>query len=293
MKSRDLAKAFRVKDGAGFRLARIDPAETLGYKSKEEATAALARGVERLAALQEKLYAHDRWAVLLVFQAMDAAGKDSTIKHVMSGVNPQGCEVFSFKSPSAAELDHDFLWRTTRCLPERGRIGIFNRSYYEEVLVVRVHPDLLEHEKLPEAVVTKDIWKERFEDIACFERHLARNGTLVLKFFLHISKEEQKRRLLSRIDDPQKNWKFSLGDVTERQHWDAYQHAFESALTHTSTKWAPWYIIPADHKWFARVAVADLVVRTLKSLKPGYPELDEEQRKGLRIAREQLEQEPS
>ena len=226
-----------------------------------------------------------------MFQAMDAAGKDSTIKHVMSGVNPQGCEVFSFKSPSAAELDHDFLWRTTRCLPERGRIGIFNRSYYEEVLVVRVHPDLLEHQKLPEAVVTKDIWKERFEDIACFERHLARNGTLVLKFFLHVSRAEQRRRFLERLDEEDKHWKFSATDLAERQHWDAYMEAYENMVRHTAQPDAPWYVVPADHKWFTRLVVVEAIIAAIEKLDLSFPTVPASERRALRAARAELERE--
>ena len=284
---------FIATPGKRVHLKDRDPAATGKYDKEEEAAEKLAKDVRRLAKWQEKLYAQNTHALLLILQGMDTSGKDGIIRHVMAGVNPQGTQVFSFKKPSPEELDHDYLWRSAKALPERGRIGIFNRSYYEEALVVRVHPELLAAEQLGREVPEKKIWKRRFKEMRNFEKYLVHNGIRVLKVFLHISKEEQKRRLLSRIDDPQKNWKFSLGDVTERQHWDAYQHAFESALTHTSTKWAPWYIIPADHKWFARVAVADLVARTLKSLKPHYPELDDEQRKSLRIAREQLEQEPS
>ena len=284
---------FIATPGKRIRLADWDTASTGKYDKPEDAADKLAKDIRRLGKWQEKLYAQNTHALLLILQGMDTSGKDGIIRHVMAGVNPQGTQVFSFKKPSPEELDHDYLWRSAKALPERGRIGIFNRSYYEEVLVVRVHPELLAAEQLGREVPEKKIWKRRFKEMRNFEKYLVHNGIRVLKIFLHISKEEQKRRLLSRIDDPQKNWKFSLGDVTERQHWDAYQHAFESALTHTSTKWAPWYIIPADHKWFARVAVADLVVRTLKSLKPDYPELDDEQRKSLRIAREQLEQEPS
>ena len=284
---------FIATPGKRVRLADWDPASTGKYGNEEEAAEKLAKDIRRLAKWQEKLYAQNTHALLLILQGMDTSGKDGIIRHVMAGVNPQGTQVFSFKKPSPEELDHDYLWRSAKALPERGRIGIFNRSYYEEVVVVRVHPELLAAEQLGREVPEKKIWKRRFKEMRSFEKYLVHNGIRVLKIFLHISKEEQKRRLLSRIDDPQKNWKFSLGDVTERQHWDDYQHAFESALTHTSTKWAPWYIIPADHKWFARVAVADLVVRTLKSLKPDYPELDEEQRKSLHLARELLEQEPS
>jgi PPK2 family polyphosphate:nucleotide phosphotransferase len=291
MKRNDVAKAFRVKDGAGFRLARIDPAETLGFESKDDVADTVARGVERLSALQEKLYAEHRWAVLLVFQALDAAGKDSTIKHVMSGVNPQGCEVFSFKAPSNEDLDHDFIWRAARCLPERGRIGIFNRSYYEEVLVVRVHPELLAREKLPEPLVTKDIWKERFEDIVAFERHLARNGTVILKFFLHVSRAEQRSRFLERLDKAAKNWKFSAADLAERQHWDAYMAAYEEMIRNTATPGAPWYVVPADHKWFTRLVVVEAIIAALEKLDLAFPTVPPGERKALKAARAALEQE--
>ena len=291
MKRHDVAKAFRVKDGAGFLLARIDPAETLGFESKDEVADTVARGVARLSALQEKLYAQDRWAVLLVFQALDAAGKDSTIKHVMSGVNPQGCEVFSFKAPSNEELDHDFIWRAARCLPERGRIGIFNRSYYEEVLVVRVHPELLVREKLPQPLVTKHIWKERFEDIVSFERHLARNGTVILKFFLHVSGAEQRRRFLERLDKSAKNWKFSAADLAERQHWDAYMAAYEEMIRNTATPGAPWYVVPADHKWFTRLVVVEAIVAALEKLDLAFPTVPPGDRKALQAARAALERE--
>ena len=291
MKRHDVAKAFRVKDGAGFRLARIDPAETLGFESKDDVADAVAHGVERLAALQEKLYAQDRWALLLIFQALDAAGKDSTIKHVMSGVNPQGCQVFSFKAPSNEDLDHDFIWRAARCLPERGRIGIFNRSYYEEVLVVRVHPELLARERLAEPLVTKDIWKERFEDIVSFERHLARNGTVVLKFFLHVSRAEQRRRFLERLDKPSKNWKFSAADLAERQHWDAYMAAYEEMIRHTATPGAPWCVVPADHKWFTRLVVVEAIIAALEKLDLAFPTVPPGERKALKAARAALERE--
>ncbi len=291
MKRNDLAKTFRVKDGAGFRLARIDPGETLGFESKDDVADSVARGVERLSALQETLYAEHRWALLLVFQALDAAGKDSTIKHVMSGVNPQGCQVFSFKAPSNEDLDHDFIWRANRCLPERGRIGIFNRSYYEEVLVVRVHPELLAREKLPERVVTKDIWTERFEDIVAFERHLARNGTVILKFFLHVSRAEQRRRFLERLDKPGKNWKFSAADLAERQRWDAYMAAYEEMIRHTATPDAPWYVVPADHKWFTRLVVGEAIIAALEKLDLAFPTVPPGERKALKAARAELERE--
>ncbi len=291
MKHTDVAKAFCVKDGAKFRLSRFDPAETLGHKSKDEVVDTVARGVQRLSALQEKLYAQDRWAVLLVFQALDAAGKDSTIKHVMSGVNPQGCQVYSFKAPSNEDLDHDFMWRAARCLPERGRIGIFNRSYYEEVLVVRVHPEFLAREKLPDNLVTKDIWKERFEDIVALERHLARNGTLILKFFLNVSRAEQRRRFLERLDRQVKNWKFSATDVGERQHWDAYMAAYEKMIGHTATPEAPWYVVPADHKWFTRLVVVEAIIAALEKLDLAFPTVPPQERKALNAARQELERE--
>jgi PPK2 family polyphosphate:nucleotide phosphotransferase len=286
-------KQFRVEPDKKFKLEDRDPGDTASFKSKKEANAKkrLTEGIERLRELQERLYAHDRWALLLIFQAMDAAGKDSTIEHVMSGVNPQGCQVYSFKQPSAEELDHDYLWRTNRCLPERGRIGVFNRSYYEEVLVVRVHKGILAAEKLPAELVDADIWKQRFKDINAFERYLAQNGTAIVKFFLHVSKEEQRRRFLARLDEPQKNWKFSLSDVKEREHWDEYMAVYEDMLERTSTEHAPWYVIPADHKWFMRMAVADIVVSMLENLKPEYPTITEEKRRELEAARKALEQE--
>ncbi|MGH7787965.1 MAG: polyphosphate kinase 2 family protein [Candidatus Binatia bacterium] len=284
-------KPFRVTDGRKFRLRDIDPGDTRGIKSKARATELLAMGVDLLQEMQDKLYAQDRWSLLLVFQAMDAAGKDGTIKHVMSGVNPQGCQVFSFKGPSSQDLDHDFLWRTTLCLPERGRIGIFNRSYYEEVLVVRVHPEILGAQKLPPAAVTKRIWKERFEDINNHELHLARSGTVVRKFFLHVSKDEQRRRFLERLENPEKNWKFSLGDAQERQHWEAYQEAYEDMIRHTATPTAPWFVVPADNKWFTRVVVAAAVIDTLDDLDLHYPIVDSAKRKELEKARAALESE--
>src|SRR5215471_686989 len=291
MKLQSVVKAFRVKDGEGFRLSRIDPADTLGMKSKDDAAETVAQGVERLSALQEKLYAQDRWAVLLVFQALDAAGKDSTIKHVMSGVNPQGCEVYSFKAPSNEDLDHDFFWRAAKCLPQRGRIGIFNRSYYEEVLVVRVHPELLAREKLPDTVVTKDLWNERFRDIVAFERHLGRNGTLILKFFLHVSRAEQRRRFLERLDKPSKNWKFSAADLAERQHWNAYMDAYEEMIRHTATAAAPWHVVPADHKWFTRLVVVETITAAIDRLDLGFPAVPPGERKALKAARVELERE--
>lgn len=284
-KGNDLAKAFRVTNGRQFRLKGIDPGDTRGLNSKEKAQEVLAQGIARLREDQEKLYAQGRWALLLIFQAMDAGGKDSTIEHVMSGVNPQGCQVYSFKVPSAEELDHDFMWRTTRCLPERGRIGIFNRSYYEEVLAVRVHPEFLTKQRLPEQLVTKDIWRERYEDINAFERYLVRNGTVIRKFFLHVSKKEQKQRFLDRLAEPEKNWKFALQDVKEREYWNAYMQAYEDMIRSTSTGHAPWYVIPADHKWFMRLAVAEVIAATLEGLNLSYPKVDAEKQKELETAR--------
>ncbi len=267
---------YRVTIGTGFRLADHDPGDTHGFRSEQKGRTAelLARGVEWLAEEQEKLYAQDRWGVLLVFQAMDAAGKDSTIKHVLSGVNPQGVHVTSFKAPSAEELDHDFLWRCMKALPERGRIGIFNRSHYEEVLVVRVHEALFAKQKLPGRVVSKDVWKERCEDIAAVERYLARNGMLILKFFLNVSRGEQRKRFLERLDKPEKNWKFEPDDVRERAHWDAYMAAYEDAIRRTAAPHAPWYVVPADAKWFTRLVVAGAIVEGMESLDLEYPAVD-------------------
>jgi PPK2 family polyphosphate:nucleotide phosphotransferase len=288
--AREFAKPFRVTDGEGFRLKDVDPSDTLRFDSEDKPRAkeALARGVEALAELQDMLYAQDRWALLLVFQAMDAAGKDGAIKHVMSGVNPQGCQVFSFKAPSAEDLDHDFLWRCAKSLPERGRIGIFNRSYYEETLVTRVHPELLEKQKLPPKLVGDDLWKQRFQDIRSFERHLARNGTAVRKFFLHVSKGEQKKRFLERLENSEKHWKFSANDVREREHWDAYMEAYEDTIRQTARKEAPWYVVPADNKWFTRIVVAAAVIDALASLDLAYPEVGKQARKELAAAREGL-----
>ena len=275
-KARKFAKPFRITNGEQFRMKDVDPADTLQFKSeaKPRAKEALAIGVQALAELQDKLYAQDKWAVLLIFQAMDAAGKDGTIKHVMSGVNPQGCQVYSFKSPSAEDLDHDYLWRCMKSLPNRGHIGIFNRSYYEETLVVRVHPEFLGKQRIPPALVTKRIWKERFQDIRCFERYLAHNGIIVIKFFLHVSKKEQKRRFLERAGEAEKNWKFSGSDMAERDHWDKYQDAYEDMIRNTATKHSPWYVVPADNKWFTRVVVGAAVVDTLASLDLAYPQVD-------------------
>ena len=287
---RSITRPFRVTRGEGFRLADIDPGDTLhfGSEDKPRAQQALKKGVHYLAALQDRLYAQDRWSVLLIFQAMDAAGKDGAIKHVLSGVNPQGCHVTSFKAPSAEELDHDYLWRCMKALPERGRIGIFNRSYYEEVLVVRVHEQLLAAQKLPPQLVTKKVWKHRYEDIRNTERYLARNGTLILKFFLHLSKDEQKKRFLERLDDPDKNWKFSMSDARERGYWDAYMEAYEQMIRHTASEHAPWFIVPADNKWFTRAVVAAAIIEGLGSLELAYPRVDEAKRQELAAARAEL-----
>ncbi len=291
MKPGAFSKPYRITNGKKFRLKDFDPGDSGGLEFKEKAAELLRAGVERLAELQDKLYAQDRWALLLIFQAMDAAGKDGTIKHVMSGVNPQGCQVFSFKAPSPEELDHDFLWRTNRGLPERGRIGIFNRSYYEEVLVVRVHPEFLHAQKLPLSVVGKDVWKQRFEDINAFERYVTRNGIVVRKFFLHVSRKEQKKRFMERLDKPDKNWKFSAADVREREHWDEYMDAYEDAIRHTATEHAPWYVVPANKKWFTRLVVAAAVIDALEDLDLQYPKVDAKQRKDLEVARALLEKE--
>ena len=277
-RSRKLARHYRVKDGKGFRLDDVDPGDTAWLKAEDKPAAkeALQQGVDALATLQDILYAQDRWAVLLIFQAMDAAGKDGAIKHVMSGVNPQGCQVVSFKAPSSEDLDHDFLWRCAKQLPERGRIGIFNRSYYEETLVVRVHEKLLESQKVPRELVTKDIWNERFRDIRTFERYLAGNGVVVRKFFLHVSRKEQKRRFLERIENPSKNWKFSATDAQERGYWKDYMRAYEDMIRNTATKGSPWYVVPADNKWFTRIVVAAAVIDTLASLGLKYPKVGKE-----------------
>jgi PPK2 family polyphosphate:nucleotide phosphotransferase len=290
-RARELAKPFRISKGKDFRLKDVDPNDTLDFTKEEHKTRAkevLTTGVMALAELQDKLYAQDKWALLLIFQAMDAAGKDGAIKHVMSGVNPQGCQVYSFKSPSAEDLDHDYLWRCMKCLPNRGHIGIFNRSYYEEVLVVRVHPEFLAKAKLPPKLVGKNIWEERFEDIRHFEQYLARNGVVVRKFFLHVSKKEQKRRFLDRIDDPLKNWKFSSNDANERDFWDDYMNAYEEMIRETATKEAPWYVVPADNKWFTRVVVGAAVIEALTSLDLEYPKVGESKLKELAAAKKKL-----
>jgi PPK2 family polyphosphate:nucleotide phosphotransferase len=285
MKSKQMSSIvspYLIQDGSRFRLKDVDPDDS-GDLHKDQAAAktALGEGIDRLRGLQEKLYAQDQWGVLLIFQAMDAAGKDGAIEHVMSGINPQGCEVYSFKQPSAEELDHDFLWRTVRRLPERGRIGIFNRSYYEEVLIVRVHPEILARQRLPSTILGKDVFERRYEDINAHERHLSRNGYLIRKFFLHISKEEQTKRIQARLDDPRKQWKFSLGDLHEQERWTDYMAAYERAIQQTSTPHAPWIIIPANHKWFARLVVVAAIIDGLESLHPQFPSLTADKRQEL------------
>jgi PPK2 family polyphosphate:nucleotide phosphotransferase len=291
--ARKFSKPYRVSDGKGFRLKDVDPGDTrdLTAEDKPRAKEALAMGVEALSELQERLYAQDRWAVLLIFQAMDAAGKDGAIRHVMSGVNPQGCQVYSFKAPSSEDLDHDYLWRCQKCLPERGRIGIFNRSYYEEVLVVRVHPEFLQKQSIPPELIGKDIWKERFKDIGNFERYLAHNGVAVCKFFLHVSKKEQKKRFLERLDNPDKHWKFSTSDTKERAFWDQYMEAYEEMIRETATERAPWYVVPANNKWFTRVVVAAAIIDTMASLDLKFPEVNQDKLKELNRVREALVQE--
>ena len=293
MKIDKLLKRYRIEDGKHFRLKDYDPADThgLGSELKPRAKQLLAEGVKELSRLQSILAAQDGWGLLVILQALDAAGKDGTIKHVMSGVNPQGVDVWSFKAPTDDELRHDYLWRTTQRLPKRGQMGIFNRSYYEEVLVVRVHPKILQNEKLPKTLITKHIWQERFEDINCFERYITRNGIAVLKFFLHLSKKEQKRRFLERLDTPDKNWKFSSADVKERQCWDAYQEAYEDMIRHTASEHAPWYVVPSDNKWFTRLVVAQAVVDALKGMDLKYPKVSGAEKTALAQARTQLENE--
>jgi PPK2 family polyphosphate:nucleotide phosphotransferase len=292
-KIEQILKRYRVEGGKGFDLSDYEPSDTAGFDEdfKPDAQNLQQQQLQQLTELQDKLFAQDRRALLLIFQAMDAAGKDGTIKHVMSGVNPQGCQVFSFKAPSAEELDHDYLWRTSRCLPQRGHIGIFNRSYYEEVLVVRVHPELLQNERIPEELVGKKIWKQRFEDITAFERYLTRNGIAVRKFFLHLSKQEQRRRFLQRLEEPEKNWKFSAADVREREHWGDYQQAYENMIRHTAARHAPWFVVPADHKWFTRLVVSFAIVDALKEMKLNYPTVDAAARKQLQAAKRALEAE--
>jgi PPK2 family polyphosphate:nucleotide phosphotransferase len=283
----DLTKRYRIKDGSRFKLADFDPDDQHGL-DKDSAKALLTQSAERLGALQERLYAEHQWAVLIVLQGLDAAGKDGVIEHVMSGVNPQGCDVHPFKAPSQLELDHDFLWRAAVELPGRGHIGIFNRSYYEEVLVTRVHKELLDRQGLPPRLVTKDIWKERYEDINAFERHLVRNGTAILKFFLNVSKKEQRKRLLARIDDPAKQWKFNAGDIGERKLWDQYLTAYEDMIRATATDDAPWYVVPADHKWFTRLVVASAIIERVEAIDPKFPTLSEEQLRAIASLRASL-----
>jgi PPK2 family polyphosphate:nucleotide phosphotransferase len=283
-----LAEPFCITEGEKFRLKDWDPAATTGVKNKQHAQDIVDAREGVLNHLQEKLYAQDRWAVLIVLQAMDAAGKDGVIKHVMSGVNPQGCDVHAFKSPSNEELDHDYLWRAHKCIPERGKIGIFNRSYYEEVLVVRVHPTLLRAEKLPDALITKHIWEERYEDINAFEEYLTRNGVMIRKFFLHVSKEEQKKRFLERLEDPKKNWKFSMADVNERGFWGDYQEAYDEMIRNTAAKHAPWFVVPADNKWFTRLIVASAIIQALDELRLCFPDVDKPKKKELEAVRHSL-----
>jgi PPK2 family polyphosphate:nucleotide phosphotransferase len=287
--ARKISTPYRVESGKKFRLKDFDPASTEHLRSREHAEELLQKSIAEMAEEQDKLYAQDQWGVLLIFQAMDAAGKDGAIKHVMSGVNPQGCQVYSFKAPSSEDLNHDFLWRTTKALPERGHIGIFNRSYYEEVLVVRVHREILNNERVPRPLLADDLWRHRFEDICNFERYLARNGVVVRKFFLNVSKKEQKRRFLERLEQPEKNWKFSAADLHERECWDDYMKAYQEAIAATATRDSPWYVVPADNKWYTRLVVAAAIVDTLKDLKLSYPAVNGEKQKALAEARKQLE----
>lgn len=289
MKAKKVADTYRVTSGKHFQLKDFDPADTGHWRSKDNAAETLQEGIVRMAELQDKLYAQDSWALLLIFQAMDAAGKDGIIKHVMSGINPQGCHVRSFKSPSSLEINHDYLWRANLALPERGMIGIFNRSYYEETLVVRVHKEFLASQRLPESLVTKSIWKERFQDINAYERYLARNGVVIRKFFLFLSKSEQKKRFLARLDTPSKNWKFSDADLRERTFWDDYQDAYEDTIRATATQYAPWYVVPADNKWFTHLVVAGAIIDAMLSLDLAFPVVTEEQRKTLKKARKLLQ----
>ncbi len=283
-----LAEPFCITKGEKFRLKDWDPAATTGVKNKQHAQNILDAREGVLSRLQEKLYAQDRWAVLVVLQALDAAGKDGAIKHIMSGVNPQGCDVHAFKSPSNEELNHDYLWRTQKCIPERGKIGIFNRSYYEEVLVVRVHPTLLRAERLPDELITKHIWDQRYEDINAYEEYLTRNGVMIRKFFLHVSKEEQKKRFLERLEDPKKNWKFAMADASERGFWKDYQEAYEEMIQNTAAKHAPWFVVPADNKWFTRLIVASAIIQALDELHLSFPEADKARKKELEAVRASL-----
>jgi len=284
----DLSGRYRIKDGKKFRLKDVDPGDTNGLESKEAAAETIEEGAKTLCELQEMLYAQAEWSLLLIFQAMDAAGKDATIKHVLSGVNPQSCAVTSWKKPSDVELGHDFLWRAQKALPEAGHIGILNRSYYEEVLLVRVHPDYLENQHLPKKLITKKLWRARYESINDFERHLSRNGTVVLKFFLHLSPEEQRRRILDRIDDKEKNWKFEKADLAERKLWDNYMKAFEEMVCSTSTGNAPWHVVPADHKWFTQLVVSSIIIDKLRSLRLHLPKLTAKEKKEMAKARTEL-----
>ena len=286
-----LSRHYRIARGARFRLSSISPDDTRGLRLKDQTDELLEEASEVMASLQERLYAQDRWSVLLIFQAMDAAGKDGTIKHVMTGLNPRGCEVYSFKAPNSEELDHDFLWRTSKVLPRRGHIGIFNRSYYEETLVVRVHPEILGGQQLPTPLVTPDIWHERFEDIVNYEKYLSRQGVVIRKFFLHLSKDEQRRRFLERLEAPDKHWKFSLGDLTEREYFAQYQAAYEDMIRHTATPHAPWYVVPADHKWFTRLVVASAVVEAIESVQPSFPTVDAGMLRKLKAAETRLRRE--
>jgi PPK2 family polyphosphate:nucleotide phosphotransferase len=283
-----LAEPFCITKGEKFRLKDWDPAATTGVKNKQHAQNILDAREGVLSRLQEKLYAQDRWALLVVLQALDAAGKDGVIKHVMSGVNPQGCDVHAFKSPSNEELNHDYLWRTQKCIPERGKIGIFNRSYYEEVLVVRVHPTLLRAERLPDELITKHIWDQRYENINAYEEYLTRNGVMIRKFFLHVSKEEQKKRFLERLEDPKKNWKFAMADVNERGFWKDYQEAYEEMIQNTAAKHAPWFVVPADNKWFTRLIVASAIIQALDELHLSFPDVDKAKKKELEAVRASL-----
>jgi PPK2 family polyphosphate:nucleotide phosphotransferase len=289
----DLAGRYRISNGSRFRLKDIDPNDAWGRRLKPIADEMLKQSSKRMAQLQERLYAQDRWSILLIFQAMDAAGKDGTIKHVMSGVNPQGCDVHAFKAPSSEELDHDFLWRTNRRLPRRGHIGIFNRSYYEETLVVRVHQNILARQQLPSELVTKNIWRERFEDINAYERYLSRQGVLVRKFFLHVSKDEQRKRFLERLDKPEKHWKFSAADVGERAHFASYMTAYEDMIRHTATDTAPWFVVPADRKWFTRLVVSAAIIDAIQSLDPRFPQVDAKVRAEFKKLKADLEGEQS
>jgi len=286
--TKELASAYRIEDGSKFRLKDFDPADTNGVKSKEFAKELLEQSTQELSTMQEKLYAQDEWSLLILFQAMDAAGKDGAIKHVMSGVNPQGCDVHAFKSPSTEELNHGYLWRAHKVVPERGKIGIFNRSYYEEVLVVRVHRDFLKPQKLPEELVTKRIWEERYKDINTFEKYMARNGTVILKFFLYLSKKEQKKRFLERLEDSKKNWKFSMADIRERGFWKEYHEAYDEMICNTATKHAPWYVVPADNKWFTRIVIASAITEALRRLKLTFPDVDPAKKAELKKVRDSL-----